>query len=158
MTLNRISTKRVYEPASPADGQRVLVDRLWPRGVSKERAHLDLWMKEVAPSPELRRWFGHQPERWPEFRRRYTGELKANPEALAALRKMAEARPLTLLFGTRDTARNEASVLAEVLTEGDLSADMRPCDVEEPVHTSRATRPRSGGEGERGQLRDPGRH
>lgn len=115
----RISTKRIYEPFSPSDGRRVLVDRLWPRGVSKAKAHLDEWMKDVAPTADLRRWFGHRPERWPEFRRRYIEELHGNPEALEALRHMAEAGPVTLLYGARDTVRNEASVLAEVLSKGD---------------------------------------
>jgi len=113
-----IAVKRIYEPPSPADGRRVLVDRLWPRGVSKARAQLDAWMKDVAPSPELRRWFDHRPERWPEFRRRYIDELKSNP-ALGALRDMAAAGPVTLLYAARDAAHNEAVVLADRLSTGD---------------------------------------
>jgi uncharacterized protein YeaO (DUF488 family) len=111
-----ISIKRIYEPPSPADGRRVLVDRLWPRGVSKEKAHLDHWMKDIGPSDELRRWFGHKPERWEEFRRRYDDELKLNP-SLPPLRKLAADGPLTLLYAARDEAHNEAVVLAEQLAD-----------------------------------------
>jgi uncharacterized protein YeaO (DUF488 family) len=110
----RVAIKRVYEPPSPADGRRILVDRLWPRGVSKAKAGLDAWMKDVGPSTELRRWFDHQPERWPEFRRRYIDELKSNAE-FPALRELAAAGPVTLLYAARDTAHNEAVVLAEQL-------------------------------------------
>lgn len=112
--MTRVSIKRVYEPPSPDDGQRILVDRLWPRGVSKAKARLDGWMKEVAPSDELRRWFGHKPERWAEFRRRYMKELKGNP-GLQTLRDLAAEGPVTLLYGARDTDHNEAVVLAEQL-------------------------------------------
>jgi uncharacterized protein YeaO (DUF488 family) len=112
--VSRVAVKRIYEPPSPADGRRILVDRLWPRGVSKAKAQLDAWMKGVAPSDELRRWFDHRPERWPEFRRRYVDELKSNPE-LGVLREMAAAGPITLLYAARDTAHNEAVVLAEQL-------------------------------------------
>jgi uncharacterized protein YeaO (DUF488 family) len=114
----RVTVKRIYEPPSPADGRRILVDRLWPRGVSKAKAQLDAWMKQVAPSPELRRWFDHQPERWPEFRRRYIDELKSNKE-LGALRDIAAAEPVTLLYAARDTAHNEAVVLAEQIAAGE---------------------------------------
>jgi uncharacterized protein YeaO (DUF488 family) len=113
----QVAIKRIYEPPSPADGRRILVDRLWPRGVSKAKARLDAWMKDVGPSDELRRWFDHQPERWAEFRRRYIDELKTNA-ALAALRDEAAAGPVTLLYAARDTAHNEAAVLAEQLTAG----------------------------------------
>ena len=112
--MTRVALKRIYEPASPEDGRRILVDRLWPRGVSKAKAHIDLWMKDVGPSAELRRWFDHRPERWPEFRRRYIDELKSNP-AFQTLREMAAAGLMTLLYAARDTARNEAVVLAEQL-------------------------------------------
>ena len=111
-----ISIKRAYEPPAASDGRRVLVDRLWPRGVSKAEARLDDWMKAVAPSDALRRWFGHQPERWEEFRRRYREELKENP-AVEALRKLAAEGPLTLVYGARDEAHNDAVVLAEWLRE-----------------------------------------
>jgi uncharacterized protein YeaO (DUF488 family) len=113
----QVAIKRIYEPPSPADGRRILVDRLWPRGVSKARARLDAWMKDIGPSDELRRWFDHQPERWAEFRRRYIDELKSNAE-LAVLRNEAAAGPVTLLYAARDTAHNEAVVLAEQLTAG----------------------------------------
>jgi uncharacterized protein YeaO (DUF488 family) len=113
--MPRVALKRIYEPPSPADGRRILVDRLWPRGVSKAKAHIDVWMKDVAPSTELRRWFDHRPERWPEFRRRYIDELKSNP-SLRALRDMAAAEPVTLLYAARDTTHNEAVVLAEQLS------------------------------------------
>ena len=109
-----VSIKRIYEPASVRDGRRILVDRLWPRGVSKAKAHLDAWMKEVAPSTELRQWFGHRPERWADFRQRYLAELKENPE-VRKLRDMAAEEPVTLLYGARDAAHNDAVVLAEHL-------------------------------------------
>ena len=110
-----VRLKRIYEPAADDDGARVLVDRLWPRGVSKERAALSTWCKEVAPSPELRKWFGHEPSRWHEFGERYRAELKRNAEPVAALRAMARQGPLTLLFGARDETRNEAVVLRDYL-------------------------------------------
>ncbi len=113
----RVRIKRVYEPAA-ADGYRVLVDRLWPRGVSKEKAHLDTWMKDIAPSTELRRWFGHDPARWDEFERRYRVEL-AEPERsrlVEALAERATHGPVTLIYGTRDTAHNEAIVLCAVVS------------------------------------------
>ena len=109
-----IRIKRVYEAASTEDGRRVLVDRLWPRGLSKAEARLDEWLKEVAPSHELRRWFGHDPARWQEFRRRYAEELDGNP-AFARLQAMAREGPLTLVYAARDEAHNDAVVLAERL-------------------------------------------
>ena len=114
-----IQTKRVYEDPAPDDGHRVLVDRLWPRGVSKERAHLDAWLRDLAPSTELRRWFGHDPERWAEFQKRYHKEL-ATPERQAALQTLADFAAegsLTLLYAARDTEHNEALVLAGVLSK-----------------------------------------
>ena len=108
--------KRVYEPAKAGDGTRVLVDRVWPRGVSRERAALDRWMPEVAPSAELRRWFGHDPDRWPAFRERYRGELTGSPH-LADLIAIARRGRLTLLYSARDEERNQAVVLAEVISE-----------------------------------------
>ncbi|HEY4029428.1 MAG TPA: DUF488 domain-containing protein [Caulobacteraceae bacterium] len=111
---HRLNLKRAYESAGPDDGRRVLVDRVWPRGVSKAEAHVDLWLKEVAPSTALRKWFGHLPERWPAFRERYLEELKANP-AVDDLRKMAGQGPVTLVYGAKDKERNQAVVLAEVL-------------------------------------------
>jgi uncharacterized protein YeaO (DUF488 family) len=114
-TTPKILLKRVYETPSPQDGRRILVDRLWPRGVSKGAAQLDGWMKDVAPSSELRKWFDHRPERWPEFRRRYVCELESNL-SLRTLRRMVTAGPVTLLYAARDTAHNEAVVLAEQLS------------------------------------------
>ena len=110
-----IKLKRVYEPASPADGTRILVDRLWPRGLRKEDAAIDHWFKELAPSTTLRRWFGHKPERWIEFRKRYRAELAEQPEALAQLRSLARKRPITLLFAAHDELRNNAVVVRELL-------------------------------------------
>jgi uncharacterized protein YeaO (DUF488 family) len=119
-----VRIKRAYEPADENDGYRVLVDRLWPRGVSKEKAHLDAWMKEIAPSTELRRWFGHDPARWDEFERRYRSEL-AEPERsqlVAALADRATHGSLTLIYGARDTLRNEAVVLCAVVSTASSSA------------------------------------
>jgi uncharacterized protein YeaO (DUF488 family) len=107
-------TKRIYEPAKPSDGIRVLVDRLWPRGVKKTTARLDYWMKDVAPSPQLRLWFGHRPERFAEFGKRYKKELNGNPE-LAELRKLGRGALVTLLYGARDPQVNHALVLQSVL-------------------------------------------
>jgi uncharacterized protein YeaO (DUF488 family) len=109
--------KRVYDPPAAGDGARVLVDRLWPRGLSKTDAALDLWAKTLAPSAKLRRWYSHQPERWDQFRAHYLDEL-ARPEAqadIAALRDMARKRRVTLLFAARDVARNNAVVLRDFL-------------------------------------------
>lgn len=112
-----IRIKRVYEPASPEDGYRVLVDRLWPRGVSRAAARIDVWARALAPSDALRRWFGHDPERWEEFRRRYRRELmEAEPKAmLADLAARARRGPVTLVYGARDPDHNQAVVLAAVL-------------------------------------------
>jgi uncharacterized protein YeaO (DUF488 family) len=112
---SRVQLKRAYDSPSPRDGMRVLVDRLWPRGMRKAKARIDLWLKDVAPSTALRQWFGHDPARWSEFRRRYRAELKRQPEALAQLRKLARQRRVTLVFGARDERRNQAVVLKEVL-------------------------------------------
>ena len=120
-----IRLKRAYEPASPADGYRVLVDRLWPRGVSKQRAMLDDWQKELAPSTELREWFGHEPSRFPEFRRRYLDELRCERPRLAELRRRARDGALTLVYAARDAEHNEAVVLADVLRRGLPSAEAR---------------------------------
>lgn len=110
-----VRLKRAYEPASPADGKRILVDRLWPRGVAKTRAALDFWMKEIAPSAELRAWFGHDPSRWDEFRVRYAKELATHEDLVATLRKLARRGPVTLVYSARDEARNDAVVLRDVL-------------------------------------------
>ena len=112
---DHVRLKRVYEPPSPEDGVRVLVDRLWPRGVRKADAAVERWMKDIAPSTELRRWFGHDPERWQEFRRRYKAELRGRSLELDELRELARRRPVTLLFGARDEEHNDAVVLREAL-------------------------------------------
>lgn len=106
-----IRVKRVYEAPSPEDGVRVLVDRLWPRGLSKEKAGVDLWLKEVAPSTELRKWFGHAPEKWDEFQQRYRQELRQHPEALARLLALLDQGRVTLLFGAKETHFNDAVAL-----------------------------------------------
>jgi uncharacterized protein YeaO (DUF488 family) len=110
-----LAVKRVYDPPSPRDGCRVLVDRLWPRGLKKEDAALDLWAKDVGPSRELRQWFGHEPTRWEGFRHRYAGELDAAPEAWQALAEKARRRRVTLLFGARDEEHNNAVALKAYL-------------------------------------------
>jgi uncharacterized protein YeaO (DUF488 family) len=113
-----VHIKRVYEPAAPADGYRILVDRLWPRGVTHEEARLDDWVPDLGPSSELRRWFSHDPARFDEFRRRYTRELATKKATLTDLRRRARTRPLTLVYSARDTEHNDAVVLAEVLRHG----------------------------------------
>jgi len=105
--------KRIYEPPAKSDGLRVLVDRLWPRGVKKTDARLDFWMKDVEPSTELRKWFGHEPERFAEFKRRYKKEL--SKEALAELRKLDKGKTVTLLYGAKDPKMNQAAVLLSLL-------------------------------------------
>lgn len=113
-----LRVKRVYDKSEKEDGWRVLVDRLWPRGMTKEAARIDLWMKEVAPSDALRKSFGHDVNKWPDFQKRYRAELKQKKELLAELKKIEkEHRTLTLLFGAKDTEHNQAVVLAEVLRE-----------------------------------------
>jgi uncharacterized protein YeaO (DUF488 family) len=113
-----VRLKRVYEPAAADDGYRVLIDRLWPRGVTREHARLDEWARELAPSAELRRWFGHDPARFDEFRRRYTAELAAQEEKLRELRRREREGTLTLVYGARDVEHNDAVVLAEILRRG----------------------------------------
>jgi uncharacterized protein YeaO (DUF488 family) len=115
----RVRLKRVYEPAEPGDGARFLVERLWPRGLRREDARLTAWLKDVAPSPELRRWFHHDPARWEEFRRRYRAEL-AEPAKQALVQELvtaARAGPITLVFAARDTEHNAAVVLRELIEE-----------------------------------------
>ena len=110
-----VRLKRAYEPPAPNDGERILVDRLWPRGVSKAHAAIDAWMKDIAPSPALRKWFGHDPAKWSEFRKRYVRELEGNAELVAELRLAAGKKTVTLLFAAQDEEHNNAVVLAEVL-------------------------------------------
>ena len=113
-----IKLKRAYDEPAARDGFRVLVDRLWPRGVTKEKAAVDLWLKEVAPSPELRKWFGHDPARWKGFQQRYRAELKTHPEALGLLRQKASKGTVTLVYGARDEEHNGAQVLKGMLGRG----------------------------------------
>jgi uncharacterized protein YeaO (DUF488 family) len=110
--------KRVYDEPSEADGERVLVERLWPRGLTKARARVDLWLKDVAPSPELRKWFGHDPARWAEFVTRYRRELRGQTEAVAMLRRKAKKGRVTLVYGAKDEEHNSAVVL-KAFVEGD---------------------------------------
>lgn len=110
-----IQIKRAYAPPSPEDGVRVLVDRLWPRGLTKSDAAIDRWIKDLAPSTELRRWFGHDPTRWDEFRRRYRAELSQRSDLLDELRALAKRGRLTLVFGARDELHNQAVVLRDLL-------------------------------------------
>ena len=112
-----IKLKRAYEPPSAGDGTRVLIDRLWPRGISKQKAKLDYWMKDIAPSTELRKWFGHDPKRWDEFRRRYTAELREHPDLIAELRFLARKSPITLVYAAYDESHNDAVVLRDVLLD-----------------------------------------
>jgi len=114
-TMPRIQLKRVYERPSRTDGLRVLVDRLWPRGLSKERAAVKIWLKDLAPSAELRKWFNHEPAKWKEFQSRYRKELRGKKATLDILRAESKERLVTLLFGARDEEHNQAVVLKKVL-------------------------------------------
>jgi uncharacterized protein YeaO (DUF488 family) len=113
--MEMIQLKRVYEDPSPQDGLRVLVDRLWPRGLTKERAAVDLWLKDVAPSTELRKWFGHDPAKWKQFQARYRKELREKKDALALLKQKNEEQTVTLVYGARDREHNEALVLKSII-------------------------------------------
>ncbi len=113
--MRDIRAKRVYEPADPCDGFRVLVDRLWPRGLTKDQVRCDLWLKEAAPSPALRKWFAHDPAKWKEFKRRYFAELDAKPEVVERLLHEAKGKRVTLLFSARDARYNQAAALKEYL-------------------------------------------
>jgi uncharacterized protein YeaO (DUF488 family) len=113
-----IQIKRVYDDPSKDDGYRVLVDRLWPRGIKKEEAHLDQWMKEIAPTVELREWFGHDPSKWDEFQKRYRAEIEKHPDDIAELQKKAKDGNLTLVFAAKDVEHNNAVVLKEVVECG----------------------------------------
>ncbi len=115
--MSQIRLRRAYEPPGKDDGTRILVDRVWPRGVSKEDLQLDFWAKNIAPSTELRRWFDHDPEKWSEFRRRYSEELDENDEAVAELLSKVEGKRLTLVYGARDEQHNNAVALKEYLSE-----------------------------------------
>ena len=113
-----VRTKRIYEPPSPGDGHRVLIDGMWPRGISRERAAIDDWARELAPSAALRRWYGHEPERFEEFGRRYRAELGAHRERLTDLRRRSRSGVLTLVFAARDAEHSNAAVLADLLRRG----------------------------------------
>lgn len=111
----KIKIKRIYEESEKEDGYRILVDRIWPRGLSKEKAKVDLWLKDIAPSTELRKWFGHEPDKWEEFRKRYLKELKKNEENISQVREEMKKRDVTLVYAAKDTNKNQAVVLLEVL-------------------------------------------
>ncbi|HEY9746341.1 MAG TPA: DUF488 domain-containing protein [Oculatellaceae cyanobacterium] len=110
-----IKLKRAYEPPSPSDGKRILVERLWPRGISKEAAALDLWMKEISPSTELRKWYNHQPERWEDFQEKYRAELSSKPDLVQELLHTCQQGPVTFVFAAHDEKRNSAVVLKDFL-------------------------------------------
>ena len=128
----QIRLKRIYDPAEPGDGYRVLVDRVWPRGVRKADAALDEWMKDLAPSRELRQWFGHDPERWEDFSAAYKAELAQHPKFLEALLEVLRNKTVTLLFSARDRVHNQAAVLRDVL-EAELAEEQRPNEASSPV-------------------------
>lgn len=124
VAARNVKLKRAYEPAAAADGIRILIDRLWPRGVPKSRLALDLWMKDIAPSPALREWFGHDPARWAQFCRRYAAELGDQGELLGRLRALARKGPITLVYSARDEQHNDAVVLRGLIL-GRRGADRR---------------------------------
>lgn len=109
--------KRVYEEPAKSDGKRILVDRLWPRGLTKEKAAVDMWLKEIAPSTDLRKWFGHDPAKWTEFQKSYVKELDANPEPVNTIKGLAKKGTVTLVYGARDEEHNDAVVLLDYLTK-----------------------------------------
>ena len=115
ITAANVRLKRAYEPPARDDGARILIDRLWPRGMTKKAAAIDEWFKDIAPSTALRQWFGHDPARWQEFRRRYAAEVRQNPEHLEKLRARARQGPITLVFSARDEVHNDAVVLRQLL-------------------------------------------
>ena len=114
----KIKIKRVYEKFEKEDGYRILVDRLWPRGLTKEKAIVDLWLKEIAPSAELRKWFGHEPAKWNDFKKKYLLELQENKEPVSLLKEKMKDRFVTLLYGAKDQKHNEALALLNYLTKG----------------------------------------
>lgn len=115
IAASRVRLKRPYEPPAASDGTRVLIDRLWPRGVRKDAAALDLWLKDIGPSTELRKWFGHEPSRWAEFRRRYADEIAQKPQLLPQLRDIARQGVLTMVYSANDEQHNDALVLQELI-------------------------------------------
>lgn len=125
MASSLVRIKRIYEPAVKGDGYRILVDRLWPRGVSKVAARIDLWMRDIAPSTTLRRWFNHDPAKWEEFRRRYQAELQEKTALLATITEQAKTSPVTLVYSAKDEQHNQAVALQSFL-EGRKSGVWRP--------------------------------
>jgi uncharacterized protein YeaO (DUF488 family) len=117
ISADHIRLKRAYEAPAPDDGTRILIDRLWPRGVKKVDAAIDEWMKEIAPSTELRKWFGHDPGRWEEFRRRYQAEIRQHTDEFDRLRTLVQRGRITLVFSARDEAHNDAMVLKDLLLD-----------------------------------------
>lgn len=117
IAANHVKLKRAYEPPTADDGTRILIDRLWPRGVRKANAAIDEWMKDIAPSTVLRKWFGHDPDRWQEFRRRYRSEIHEHRDLLDRLRTLAQHGPITLVFSAHDEAHNDAVVLQDLLLD-----------------------------------------
>ena len=115
IAVDHIKLKRAYEPPASDDGTRILIDRLWPRGVKRADAAIDEWMKDIAPSTGLRKWFGHDPARWQEFRRRYQSEIRQHPDEFDRLRSLAQNGPITLVFSAHDEAHNDAVVLKDLL-------------------------------------------
>ncbi|HUB64931.1 MAG TPA: DUF488 domain-containing protein [Methylocella sp.] len=116
--MKSICIKRIYEPPEPSDGARILVDRLWPRGIARDKARVEAWLKDVAPSDALRRWFAHDSERWPEFQARYIAELRHNPAAAELLNIARKSKAITLLFAAKDRVHNNAIVLRQFLEDG----------------------------------------
>ena len=112
-----IKIKRIYDPATPGDGKRIYIDRLWPRGMRKEEVKIDEWLKEISPSESLRKWFGHDPSKYGEFKRRYTKELEKHTEILERIRKEGKKKTVTLLFSAKDVEHNNATVMREILSK-----------------------------------------
>ncbi len=112
-----LKIKRVYDPVSPDDGKRILIDRLWPRGIKKEKAHIDEWLKEISPSHELRKWYSHDPAKWAEFKKRYKQELAGKSELLKKIKGEARKQTVTLLFSTKELELNNAVALKEMLSQ-----------------------------------------
>ena len=145
-----IKLKRIYDKPAADDGMRILVDRLWPRGVTKAAAHIDRWMKDVAPSPALRTWYGHDPERWNEFRKRYLEELKREPDAVAALRDLVDAEPVTFVYAAKDPRLTHALVLKDFIDRSEprrsvaksVAAKRAPA-TSKPTKRPRSTRPKA---------------
>lgn len=121
-----ITIKRIYDPVAEADGKRILVDRLWPRGIKKESAGIDEWLKDIAPSDELRKWFSHDPSKWAEFRQKYRKELQSKSAAIGRLRREARGATITLLFAAKDVEHNNAVVLKEAIVGKEKGRNANP--------------------------------